>query len=176
VALTQPEEEVGEVSSALCSDLGIAQYVGTLGSTAGSTVSQTGVPPYGTAACPSSFVIDALATGNKEIVASAAWVDTSVASSQSACESARLSGTPYGFNGSSWVALALPKTIAGSWDIDFNCSLMWTPSIQLAHLNPSGYSRIRVVVRAYSTSARGSSNKPVKGSIMIPEPLPPPPG
>ena len=53
---------------------------------------------------------------------------------------------------------------------------MWTPSIQLAHLGSSSYSRIRVVVRAYSTSARATTNKPVQGSIMIPEPPPPPPG
>ncbi|HEX2571599.1 MAG TPA: hypothetical protein VH877_18710 [Polyangia bacterium] len=167
-------EEVGHTTEALCTDPGIANYQGLLGSTAGSSVCSTSGSSYGSAACLNYYVVEAAQTFGKNVSISADWVDTSVRDSQALCEAARLQGVAYGYDATGWHTLGA-KTLAGTWDSFFGCSFIWSPSVEVAHPNPSSYSRIRIAARAYINTIFGPAYHPVQGCISIPSDPPPPP-
>ncbi|ATB30378.1 hypothetical protein [Melittangium boletus] len=169
-------EAFATTSSALCTDPNIADVSASLGSQAGNAVSgSSNGGTYGSPECPSHYVVEALATGNKKVVLSAAWGDSSVQGSQSLCESARLRATTYGsHDGVTWTQLD-SLTVSGSWGPTFGCSFMWMPSHAVTTLSPSSYSRLRVAARAYILKSTGVEYHRVTGHIGIPLPPPPPP-
>lgn len=170
----QVTEEVGHTTEALCTDPGVANYQGLLGSAAGDSVCSTSTSSYGSAACLNYYVVEAAQTAGKNVSISAAWVDTSVRDSQALCEAARLQGIAYGYDATGWHTLGA-KTVAGHWDSFFGCSFIWSPSVEVANPNPSSYSRIRIAARAYINTIFGAAYHPVEGCISIPsDPLPPP--
>ncbi|HYH94736.1 hypothetical protein [Hyalangium sp.] len=56
-----------------------------------------------------------------------------------------------------------------------SCPLRWAPSVELASLLSSQYSRIRVAAKAYINTIFGPAYHPVIGTVRILDPPPEPP-
>ena len=168
-APVQEQEAIGTVEAAGCTDVGAVNYTAALGSNPGDKVSSTSGVPYNNTQCPTYYVVEATQTYGKKVSVSAAWVDSSVRDSETRCKAARLEATVYGaalFSG--WVKVK-SVTVAGSWDPVFNCSFMWTPSVEVASFDPTRYTAIRVAAKAYINTIYGPYYFPVNGTIAIPE-------
>lgn len=144
------QDNVGTTQSALCTDVGAANFSATLimKEVGGSVSSTSPTNTYGSALCSGNYVVEATGTaGLPNLTASAAYADA--APGQSSCSYAKVSMEAFGFVAAtnSWVSLGT-KFASGEW---VPSPFGGPGSCQVGAGIPvvGSFSKIRVAARAY---------------------------
>lgn len=159
------EAQVGQTSSALCTDVGAANYAAPLGSSEGSAVSSTSpTRTYGSAQCQGMYVVEATSTLGKTFNLSATWGEA-LPNTEQACPFALLTATAYGYKNGQWYNLGT-KSAGGQWTTFFDsgfCSI----NVDWAQAS-SQYSKVRVAAKAAAFLLFSSSPRKVTASVQVP--------
>lgn len=143
------QDNIGTTQSALCTDVGAADYSAALVmKEVGGTVTSTSPnATYGSSLCIGNYVVEATGTAGKpNLTASAAYEGTP---GQSSCSYGKVSMEAFGFDAASntWVSLGT-KFASGVW---VPSPFGGTGSCQVSAAIPvvGSFSKIRVSARAY---------------------------
>lgn len=154
----EPSGDLGVITSALCTDVGVPHHSAPLGPSWGDTVSATSADgSYGSPSCPGRFVLEAKMVNDRDVYM-AAGVPSSYPLGKAACLATTVTSKAYGAKlklnpfpqppSTVWIDIESEKSVTGTWvtvsPYLSYCSLINDP----VTFEASGYVAVRVAAKA----------------------------